>query len=219
MLDDTKPREEAFEDAVDPERALEAFFNPSLGRLRVAQLQSWGEAFGDDTLSDGILSNPRLEQRILKQIIPDCRRDDIAGTANEGPLSLMLSDQRDHFVLMLGMAWHSASILEWVTWNQLGTKLPQVTLAQARQAVQAVDPQRRKAAGAKRKADPNLTATMIRQTGTDLLNAWASALPSEVSVRLDLFVKVSQVTPHPAKVGFVQDVAHTILPKTEGAPA
>lgn len=199
------------QEVISPEEGFENFTSPVLGQLRASKLQDWADQFGDETLGDGILSNPRLERRVLKSLLPPLPSEDLDDKPEAKVLSLLMSDKREYFELFLGMAWCHASVLEWVTWNMLSQKLPGLSLKEARIAVTAVPSKTRESAGAPRVPDADLDEVQLRVSGNDLVHCWANGVSEELKGRLDMFLPIRAAKPHPAKSAMVHKVAETTL--------
>lgn len=175
--------------------ALERLREPWLSDIRDAVKTDWSSAFVDPDTQRGILENPRLQSRILGHLTTSRPfPSDAEFTQLDGVevIQFLLDGQRQHLAQTLGLIWNHATVLEWITWNQLGKHLPRVRLLTARQAITLCDPETFEAAGAPTSVRKNLTEKRLLADGEQLISIWCASLPETMFQRMCLFIELDR---------------------------
>jgi len=194
--------------------AAARFIRPGIADLHADAITRWKGRYPSLLLATEMLDNPRLTDRIVCEIAGDpldLEDEELAQSAMFQPIAALITHGVDKVAQITGMAWHRPTVIDWVTWNQLGDLAPDMTLQDARLAINAASEATRAAAGAPKQSEDGLTGDDVTQTGHRLLGMWQVSLPVKVAVRLKLFAKTVSSRPHPVAEEFVHEVTVSML--------
>lgn len=155
-----------------------------LSHVTDASLLKWRPEITDGALRHGILSNSRLESKILAEILemqgPDNETANHAIPDSEA-LKFLLDADVDKLVRRVGLAWHSDQIALLVMRGELKQYLGGVGLDDIRQALTLRD---RSRAPTVRSED---LSGAISKSGRECLSAWLNNLARPVGTMFRLF--------------------------------
>lgn len=208
--------------AAQTEKIATRYINPHLADLHGDVVARWQRRYPTMDLASDMLENPRLADRITREIAGDpldITQDELTATEIFQPMSALMLLGADRVAQAVGIAWHRQSVLDWITWNTLTQKAPGVSLQEARLALDAVSDKTRRASGAPQQVDPDLTFQTVVSTGQRLIGMWRVQQPVKIVVRLDLFAPTTPQKPQPHAAEFVQDVTTALLAHHGEEPA
>ena len=163
--------------------ALRRKLNPQLRDVQAHLLEDWQPDLSDPAMRHEMLANPRLEARILADII-DCGSAALAtgweAFEDQEALARLLEPERRALILCLGCAWRGAEVAARITNGQVAQALPDVGRDVLKQALCLRNGQEQPAP-----ADRPL-AEMVAVDGLACLQSWLARLPHAVLERLKL---------------------------------
>lgn len=191
------------------DEGLAKFLRPEIEDIRADIVFRWKAKFGDETLSDEIFENPRLKPRLIAAICASRKqpRERSVPVREDGDVVAALIVHGSQTVAeMVGCLCHRKVVMDWVTWNQLSERMPQVDLALLRHCLRRGKDLPLESGFGVRGAQPSYEH--ILRMGKQGLSGWRRQAAPELVKRLNLFVTL----PPPASFTKEAEILRLLAP-------
>jgi len=181
---------------IEPEHTItsgiELFAKPKLSDFRISLLEDWKADFADDVLAGELVENPRLANRVAKEVCGSLDQP----LHLEGPvdserhtIAALMHHGSDRVSELAGCIWYRPTVLDWITWNNLSENLPEMDIGLLRVCFRSVPIDLARTCGAPAEIFKDLTQEMLVEAGQACLSAWLLEAPHSISSRLSLFIE------------------------------